>query len=261
MKLSSLTKNEPLKNHTTFQIGGPAEYFFEAKTTDQLLQAVKLAEKLKLAYIILGSGSNVLISDKGIKGLVIKNSTSQIKILPNNQVELDSGVFLPKAIFYLINQGLTGLEVFSGIPSSVGGASAVKMHGVGKTWQDIVVKVKKYHRVILSVTIQLQAGDPIKALTKAKEIQASKSHQPQKTSGCIFRNYEGQSTGQIIDQQLNLKNTQIGQARISNQHANFIENLGKAKAEDVLKLINLIKKQAKTKLNFDLELEIILLGF
>lgn len=261
MKLTDFIVNEPLKNHTTFKIGGPAEYFFEAKTTSQLLQAVKLAEKLALPLLILGSGSNVLISDQGVKGLVIKNSTSKITLLPNHQVELDSGVFLPKAIFYLINLGLTGLEVFSGIPSTVGGATAVKMHGVSKNWQDFVVKVKKYNQVILSVTLQLQSGDPQEALTKAKQIQASKSHQPQRSSGCIFRNPNHQSAGQIIDQQLNLKNTQIGQARISPAHANFIENLGGAKASEVLELIRLIQHQAENKLNLKLDLEIILLGF
>ncbi|MFH0943067.1 MAG: FAD-binding protein [Candidatus Beckwithbacteria bacterium] len=261
MKLSDFTPNELLKNHTTFQIGGSAEYFFEAKTTAQLLQAVKLAEKLEIPFIILGSGSNVLISDNGIKGLVIKNSTSKIRPLANHQVELDSGVFLPKAIFSLINQGLTGLEVFSGIPATVGGATAVKMHGVGKNWQDFIVKVRKYHQVILSVTLQLQAGDPVAALALAKKIQASKSHQPQRSSGCIFRNPPGQSAGKIIDQQLKLKNTRIGQARISPAHANFIENLNGATASEVLQLIRLIQQQAKNKLNLKLDLEIILLGF
>ena len=119
-----------LAPHTTFKIGGPAEHFCVAKTTEELITAVKLALKNHWQVYLLGSGSNVLISDQGLSGLVIKNETNKIEILPHQQVKLDSGVFLPKAIFYLIDRGLTGLEVFSGIPATVGGATSVKMHGV-----------------------------------------------------------------------------------------------------------------------------------
>lgn len=248
--------NEILAPYTTFKIGGPAEYFYEAKTQIQLIEVIKEAKKQNLKYRILGHGSNVLIADAGIKGLVIKNSTSQIKLLPNYQVELDSGVFLPKAIFSLINQGLTGLEVFSGIPATVGGATAVKMHGVGANWEDFIIKVNRYEDIIISVVLQLQTNDPIQALAKAKEIQLAKSHQPQISSGCIWKNLDLQSTGEIIDKKLHLKGKQIGQAVISPKHANFIENLGDATSDDVLALINLTRNLAKEKLNLDLQLEI-----
>jgi len=130
-----------LAPHTTFKIGGPAEHFCVAKTTEELITAVKLALKNHWQVYLLGSGSNVLISDQGLSGLVIKNETNKIEILPHQQVKLDSGVFLPKAIFYLIDRGLTGLEVFSGIPATVGGATSVKMHGVGALWEDFILKV------------------------------------------------------------------------------------------------------------------------
>ncbi|MCX6817184.1 MAG: FAD-binding protein [Candidatus Beckwithbacteria bacterium] len=248
--------NQLLAPYTTIKIGGPAEYLYEAKTTEDLISAVKEAEKLKLNYYIFGSASNVLISDQGLKGLVIINQTSQIKILPNNLVELDSGVFLPKAIFYLINHGLTGLEAFSGIPATAGGATAVKMHGVRVDWEDFVVKVNRYQDVILSVVLRLKSGDQAAALDRAKTIQFNKRYQPQRSSGCIFRNQSNQSTGEIIDKQLHLKGKQIGQAQISLSHANFIENLGGATASDVLQLIKLVKNTAKQKLNLDLQLEI-----
>lgn len=258
MKLTDFKTNESLSRFTTVKIGGPAEYFFEAKTTEELIEAVNIAKKLGLNYLVLGSGSNILINDQGIKGLVIKNSTEKIKILPNNQAELDSGVFLPKAIFYLISQGLTGLEVFCGIPATVGGATAVKMHGVGAMWNDFIVEVKRYEDIILSVILQLQSGDSAQALIKAKAIQLAKNHQPQKSSGCIWKNIGEQSIGEIIDKKLGLKGKRIGQAQISRKHANFIENLDGATANDVLSLINLVETTALQKLNLQLEREIII---
>lgn len=249
-------KNEILAKHTTLRIGGPADWFYEAKTRSQLAAAVKEAEKQKLTYKILGHGSNILVSDQGFRGLVIKNSSDKITILSNNQADLDSGVFLPKAIFYLIARGLTGLEVFSGIPATAGGATAVAMHGAGALWQNLILKIDAYHQVILGVTLQLQAGDPAEALTLAKKIQAEKQHQPQISCGCIWKNTNGKSTGAIIDQKLQLKGQKIGQAQISFKHANFIENLGGASSQDVLQLIELTRNMAKKQLGLDLSLEI-----
>lgn len=255
-----IINNQVLAEHTTFKIGGPAEHFCVAKTTGDLITAVKLAKKNHWPVFIFGSASNVLISDQGLKGLVIKNETNKIKILPRQQAELDSGVFLPKAIFYLIDRGLTGLEVFSGIPATVGGATAVKMHGVSALWEDFIVKIKKYENIILSVIIQLQSGDKATALAKAKTILANKAYQPQRSSGCIFKNPSNQSAGEIIDKKLNLKGVKIGQAIISPKHANFIENLGRATAKDVLQLIKLVQKTAKEQLNLDLQLEVEVYG-
>lgn len=252
--------NHSLASYTTFKIGGPAGHFCIAKTTDELIETAKLAKKNHWPLYLLGSGSNVLISDQGLLGLVVKNETNKIKILPHQQAELDSGVFLPKAIFYLIDHGLTGLEVFSGIPATVGGATAVKMHGVDAFWEDFIVKVNQYENIILSVIIQLQSGDKTAAFTKAKAILADKAHQPQCSSGCIFRNVGDISAGYLIDKKLHLKGKRIGQAIISLKHANFIENLGGATAKDVLQLIKLVQNQAKQQLNLDLELEIEIYG-
>lgn len=253
-----LIKNADLAPYSTLRIGGPAEWLCEAKTKEELIEAVRWAKEKQLPFKILGSGSNLLIADSGVKGLVVKNSASEIKILKNNLVELDSGVFLPKAIFYLIGRGLTGLEVFAGIPATAGGATAVKMHGVGRLWEDFVISVRRFNGIILSVKLRLEAGDPAAALNRAKAIQRAKSLQPQRSAGCIFKNPRGQSAGAIIDKQLKLKGTKIGRAQISNDHANFIINLGGAKASDVLQLIKLIEHKAKDQLNLDLEREIIL---
>ncbi|MEK7622723.1 MAG: FAD-binding protein [Patescibacteria group bacterium] len=255
-----IIQNQILAPFTTFKIGGPAEHFCEAKTISDLKLAVKLAKINHWPVTILGKGSNILIPDKGLKGLVIKNSTAKIRLLPHQRVELDSGVFLPKAIMHLINHGLTGLEAFAGIPATVGGATAVAMHGVGHLWSEFVIKTTKYQGVILTVTVQLKPGDSEAARRLVKTIQLKKAHQPQQSSGCIFKNPPGQSSGAIIDQQLHLKGRQLGQAQISRRHANFIVNLGGAKSADVRQLIKLIQTQAKTKLNLNLEPEIIIYG-
>jgi len=332
-QLPALKLNQPMAQHTTFGIGGPAEYFLIAKTTDDLIKAVKTAKQNHLPFIILGNASNVLVSDQGIKGLVIKNQTSQIKVLdqkipqtesppipprfksldkslqdiaqleydelkfPQVLVELDSGVLLPKAIFSLINQGITGLEWFAGIPATVGGATFINLHGGHKYFSDYLVnakiltetnqiktvpasyfqfgyddsKLKTSQDIVLSVTLRLYRGPKNKALKIAKAWSLKKSHQPQRSAGCIFQNLSAPeqkkldlptpSIGYLMDKVLKLKGKTIGQARISPEHAGFIENLGQAKASHVIKLIQLMKQTAKQKLDLNLKLEIVLLGF
>ena len=292
--IKKFIRNESLAKHTTFKIGGPAEYFFETKKVDDLVKAVKYARTQKLPITIIGNGSNILISDKGIKGLVIKNSTSEIKLLPSNQVKLDSGVFLPKAIFYLIQKGLTGLEYFVSIPATVGGATFINMHGYDKFWSDYLVTaeiltpdnqvmsvdnqyfkfaydysiIKQSKDIVLTNTLQLKAGDKEAALKTAKQYQLQKAYHPQVSAGCIFENLPKAdqeklglptpSTGYLIDKILNLKGKQVGQAVISEKHAGFIENLGGASFQDVKTLIDLIQKTAKDKLNLNLKPEIVI---
>jgi UDP-N-acetylmuramate dehydrogenase len=296
-KLPGLKLAEPMSRHTTFKIGGPAEFFYIANTTQDLVKAVLVARELKLPFLLIGQGSNILVADRGIKGLVIKNQTSTIKILENEQVELDSGVFLPQAIFFLLKKGLIGLENFVGIPASVGGATYMNIHGNNKFWSDYLVSAKilasdgkisqvskkyfdfkydysKLHQskeIVLSVVLQLKQADAKKAMLAAKSFQAKKAHYPQASAGCIFQNLTAKeqqrlnlptpSVGYLMDKVLNLKGKTVGQAAIAVKHAAFIENLGQAKASAVLQLIKLMKTKAKKELGVDLKLEIVMLGF
>jgi len=209
-------------------------------------------------------------------------------------VKLDSGVYLPKAIFQLIAQGVTGLEWFAGIPATVGGASYINLHGAAKFWSDYLVgaeildsaavvkivaadyfnydydqsSLQTSADLVLAATLQLRRGPKELALKIAKFWQGKKSHQPQRSLGCIFQNLSlaeqkrlglpTPSIGYLIDKLLGLKGVKIGQAWIPEKHAGFVENLGGAKAQDVLALIDLVKKQAKNKLDLDLKLEIVL---
>lgn len=323
----NLKKNVPLAPFTTIRIGGPAEFFVEVKTREELIEAVSWAKTKRQPFRLLGNGSNTLIPDEGMKGLIIKNSTSEIKVenqaLPVNRpklkpryqpvdgdrelkaliydenlfepaaVTLDSGVFLPRAIFKLISQGITGLEWFAGIPATVGGATYINLHGGDRYWSDYLARaeiltldskiitvpvsyfgydydqstLKTSGDIVLSVTLNLRRGPVAKALAIAKHWQLSKSHQPQRSLGCLYQNLSQSeqaklnlptpSVGYLIDKKLDLKSAQIGQARIADKHAGFVENLGGAKASDVCRLIDQTTLAAKDKLGINLKLEIV----
>ncbi|OIN88871.1 hypothetical protein COW80_01690 [Candidatus Beckwithbacteria bacterium CG22_combo_CG10-13_8_21_14_all_01_47_9] len=323
-----ILNNISLVQYSTFRIGGSAEYFIEVKNQAELIEAVAWAKARRLPIYILGNGSNTLIADAGIKGLVIRNLTGEIKVLDSIQafsnkkipprfqlvepdpeltnltydesqfppvlVTLDSGVYLPKAIFQLIAQGITGLEWFAGIPATAGGATYINLHGANKFWSDYLIEaeildpagqikttaaddfhydydqsvLKDSGDLVLAVTLRLRRGPKEQALKIAKYRQLKKAHQPQRSLGCVFQNLSAAeqkrlylptpSIGYLIDKKLNLKGTKIGGAWIPEKHAGFVENLGGATAADVLQLIELVKKRAKQQLDLDLKLEIVL---
>jgi len=146
-QLENLKQNEPLKDHTSFKIGGPARYFYEAKTIADFVKAIKLARELKINYFILGGGTNVLINDKGIDGLVIKNSCQKIEINPpeagkSHKVYVESGAKLAKLTDEVINAGLKGLEKIGNIPGTVGGAIWGNAGAYGIAIGDFLVKAE-----------------------------------------------------------------------------------------------------------------------
>lgn len=147
-------KEEPMSRHTYFKLGGPAELFYEALTADELVQAVQTAIQFKVPYLVIGGGSNILVTDKGIKGLVIKNKSGQIQLqgfsgsanqgkvdLKEVIVKADSGVPANKLIRYTVDEGLAGLEDFLGLPGTVGGAIYNNSHHLGKLIGDHVIEV------------------------------------------------------------------------------------------------------------------------
>jgi len=285
--------NHPLANYTTVKIGGPADIFINTQNTQEFVNILKyLNEELekkteaisfeernhvseaqrvstsktslqgKLPINILGNGSNVLISDSGIRGIVIKNDSQEIEILPNNRVKVSSGTQLSYLINYTLDHNLLGLEEFAYIPSTVGGAIAGKIHGIKGHFLDYIESVEKYNDFIISAILKLTPGDSTQAKLEAKEtIQKKSSIQSMNSLGSVFKNPIGKDpAGLIIDKQLSLKGYSIGDAQISPKHGNFIINNGNATAKDYLSLINLIQSQVQTKLGFQFELEIKLLG-
>jgi UDP-N-acetylmuramate dehydrogenase len=279
-------QNQPLAPYTTVKIGGPADTLIITHTTAEFIETLKKldeeskfkrgrseanAEGLSTANFdssqvtILGNGSNVLISDSGIRGTVIKNMANSIEYLPNNQVKVDSGVQLQVLINNTINHSLSGLEEFAYIPSTVGGAISGNIHSDNKTnFNKFVVKTETFdfnnQPIILWATLQLSAGDPVASKQIVTDIIAKKTKvQSMNSLGSVFKNPENDTAGRIIDQELHLKGFQIGNAQISPLHANFILNLGHATAADYLSIIKKIQSEAKAK-GFILEPEIKFLG-
>lgn len=283
----SLKFDEPLKKHTTFRIGGPAKYFYEVKTLESLEKAVKVASKLSFDFFILGGGSNLLVADRGYEGLVIKNRTNGLKLLTPQEIEAESGVRIEKLINFSLGASLVGLEDFTMIPGTVGGAVYNNIHGskylLDKFIKNVTFLTKKgeektkpalffnfsydyslFHEsqdTVLKVVFKLKPGDRETAKKKKQEIIKKKLNYPKLSAGSIFQNPPNQAVSFLIDKKLGLKGKKIGQAQISPCHAGFIENLGAARARDVMSLIKLIQEEAKKKLGDTFKPEIIFLGF
>ncbi|MDP2967260.1 MAG: UDP-N-acetylmuramate dehydrogenase [bacterium] len=284
-ELPGIKRNVSLKNYTTFKIGGPAKYFFEAKNKKDLIKAILVAKKFKLPFFVLGGGSNLLVSDEGFKGLVIKILFSKFYFL-NSQISAEAGTILGQLVSATSNTGLTGLEWAAGIPGTVGGAVFGNAGAFQKSMKDIVKEVEvldakdlrfkiydfkkcqfgyrdsifkhKKNLIILSIALNLKKGKKSEIKKKIKEyLNYKKQRQPLNypSAGSIFKNPSGFSAGELIEK-CGLKGKRIGQAKISEKHANFIVNLGNARAKDVKKLINLIKKEVKKKFKINLEEEI-----
>lgn len=319
-----------LAPYSTVKIGGPADLLLVTKSSSQLLSAVQTIREHQLPLTILGWGANTLISDKGIRGVTIINKSTRMEILTQDSfqvnklhlpsrwkveqphdslfnyysgneevvlIEVDSGTPLPYAITNSFLLGLTGLEWFSRIPASIGGAIYNNVHGENHYISDHIYSVTcltelgevhtyqqdqlnfaydyslfhTNHDVILSAQLLLYKGDVKKAKQAAIQWAQSKSHQPQNSLGCVFQNLSAEeaerlglpttSAGYVIDKVLDLAGTAVGGAQVSTKHAAFIENAGSASASDYLALIKKIQKSAKERLRTTLRCEIFFLGF
>lgn len=285
---SRVKLDEPMRCHTYMKVGGPADYFFIAENEEDIIEAVKTAIELRVSYTIIGNGANVLVADKGIKGLVILNSSGIIKFLPHNFVEVDSGVKLVDLAREAGKRGLGGVERMTKVPATVGGAIYMNAGDTGtkEFFEDLVVsikiidkeaQVKKIYRedvkfsyrtsrfqesgeIILSAKLELKKMTKEEIDEKVKDILVRKTHHPAGPSvGSTFRNPDGGYAGELIEK-AGLKGTIIGGAKISDQHANFIINTGNAKASDVKKLIELMKLKVKEQFGIDLVEEVRYLG-
>lgn len=303
--VNDLLKNEPLGKYTTFKIGGPADYFYDAKTVDDFVSAILLGRKRNLPVFILGGGSNILIGDHGIRGFVIKNSTDAIRIKGMKGavrggaaqkelvfVEADSGVIFNSLVRFTIEEELAGLEMHLGLPGTVGGAiymnskwthppgyvgDAVYQAEILTPKNECITVPKSYFRfgydtssiqktkdILLKVVFALRVDSKERLWKIANEsIAYRRDSQPQGvcTAGCAFKNISQAPTsaGFLIDHS-GLKGEHVGDAYISDVHANFIINKGAATAADVVQLIELVRAKVKEKFGVILEEEIIRVG-
>lgn len=304
--LESIKKNVSLAEYTTFRIGGKAKYFFEVEKKEDLINVLKWAKKEKIPFFILGGGSNILVSDKGFDGLVIRMKNNNYKI-KNTKIFAEAGVLLSKLVSESINNNLKGLEWAVGIPGTIGGAVVGNAGAYGHSISENVIRVraidaegkvfnfkkkdchfsyresifkKKKELVILDVELKLQRDKDSLAKEKMKEILNERIKKIPKfpSAGSFFKNYivRGNETdylfrkfpelkekikggklpvGYLIEQ-CGLKGKKIGDAQISNEHANFIINIGKASSSDVLKLAEICKNKVKEKFGISIEEEI-----
>lgn len=280
--------DEPLSPYTNIKIGGPAEFLYEAKSKRELIDAVVLAKKLKIPFILIGLGANILVSDKGVRGLVIVNRASKFKFLANGFIEVDSGLNLVNLIKETTERGYTGLERMIRVPATVGGAIYMNAGDTNKNefFGDLIIRVEvlnengevkkireidcefgyrssRFQRtkeVILSVLLHLKHVEKPEIEEKMRDIITRKRSQPAGPSvGSTFRNPPLYYAGRLIDQ-AGLKGKTIGRAKISEKHANFIINTGNASARDVKSLIELMKREVKKKFGVELEEEVRYVG-
>lgn len=277
-------QHEPLAPHTWLGLGGPAEYFATPRSRDELAALVLRCARENAPVRLLGGGSNVLVREEGVPGVVVQlghAAFSEIKV-GGRTVTAGAGAKLGHAISVSVREGLGGLETLVGIPGTIGGAlhgnaggrggdigqwtsQATVMTRAGDLIQrprnDLVFAYRQSsldELVILEAQFQLEPDDPEK-LTKRMQQQwiVKKAAQPMshQSAGCIFKNPRGMSAGMIIEQ-AGLKGTRIGNAEVSERHANFIVAEPGARSDDVLRLIELVKSQVAERLGVEMELEI-----
>lgn len=275
---------EPLAMHTWFQLGGPAEYFAEPRNPDELIALVRRCREEEIPVRVLGSGSNLLVRDEGVPGMVLRLAAPafcEIHVEAAT-VTAGGGAKLNHVVTSAVHEGLAGLEVLVAIPGTLGGA----LHGNAGThggdigqWvrQATVVtaegEVAQHHRedlvfgyrqsslddlVILQATLQLEPDDPRELARRLqKQWIMRKASQPMghQCAGCVFKNPRGLTAGELIER-AGLKGTRIGGAVVSDRHANFIIAEPECTSSDVLRLIEMIRSQVLQRLGMELELEL-----
>jgi len=279
-------ENVLLSEYTTFKVGGPAKFFYIAKNKEDLIEALKKAKEEKLKVFILGGGSNVLASSAGYDGLVIKLQNTKYKI-QDTKVSVGSGMILGKLVKDVSEKSLSGLEWAVGIPGTVGGAICGNAQAFAGRISEAIKEVeyldlnnlevikkasvkdcqfsnkesifkKNKNLVILSAVLELKKGNQEEIEKKMKElIEKRVGRQPldYPSAGSIFINHGNRSSSSLIDE-AGLKGRAVGGAMVSSKHAGFIVNTGGASSDDILKLIEIIKKEVKKKFNVELETEI-----
>ena len=295
-----IRKDVVLGPYTTFQIGGPADLFYEAASGDELADAIMIAREYGIRHFLLGRGANILIGDGGFRGLVIRNAARHLSVSPESmRLWVESGAIMyPDVIHTAVNCGLSGLEHYVGIPSTVGGALWQNLHflspppdrertmfidevvdeaeilteeneriSVGVDYFNFGYDYSILHDrddIVLSATFQLHSADVgrMEEIMRANLEWRRERHPPLDTepsAGSIFKKIEGVGAGRLIDQ-CGLKGTHIGGAQITRRHANIMINRGDAKASDVRALIAHVQKVVERETGYRLEPEIAFIG-
>ncbi len=282
--LGKVLINEKISNYTTYKVGGKARAICYPKSEDDLIELVRLLKKSKIKYFVLGNGSNVLFSDKMYDGIIIKLDNLNKINIQGNLIEVGAGYPLVKLSRDAMRSSLVGLEFASGIPGTVGGAVFMNAGAYGEDMSKIIESVRILNsnleiversnkdmqfsyrtsvlqehldEICLSAKLKLVYGDSLEIEKIMSERRAQRKETQPLTlpsAGSVFRNPTGMYAGKMIED-MGLKGYTVGRAKVSEKHANFIVNMGNAKASDIKKIIDLIKQKALTKYGVRLHVE------
>ncbi|MBK9006032.1 MAG: UDP-N-acetylenolpyruvoylglucosamine reductase [Anaerolineales bacterium] len=283
-------ENAPLAPFTSARIGGPADLFVTVDSVAALARVVKFLWKNELPFIVIGGGSNILVSDKGVRGVVVMNRAKKVTFHPGDQpsVTAESGVVFSNLANRCASKGLGGIEWAAAVPGTIGGAvygnagafggdvagsllstelltengrERFSVEQMGYGYRASVLKRGELKAIVLSAELSLANSTKEDATVKIQQFSAHrKTTQPPGASmGSMFKNPPGDYAGRLIEAS-GLKGTRVGNAEISPVHGNFFVNHGATRAEDIRKLVQLAQKTVKEKQGIDLELEIEMVG-
>lgn len=288
----NILKNEPMKKHTSFKIGGIADFFVRAKSIEEIKYILKICKENNIPLMIVGNGTNLLVKDSGIRGIVLKIDIDNIKIIEDEKyvsVIVGSGVLLSKLAQLLLKNSISGFEFASGIPGTIGGAVKMNAGAYGSEFKDIIMETtcmnyngeifklnneqnkfeyrksifhyEKY--IILEAKLQLKYAENAEDIKKKMEEYkiSRKEKQPIEfpSAGSTFKRGTDFITAKLIDE-CGLKGYSVGDAQVSSKHAGFVINKGNATAKDVLELIKIVKDSVLEKFDKNIELEIEIVG-
>ncbi|HNX00316.1 MAG TPA: UDP-N-acetylmuramate dehydrogenase [Candidatus Cloacimonadota bacterium] len=280
--------DEPMKNHTHFQIGGPVDYLVMPGNLAELSQVIRFSRKFNIPHMVIGNGSNLLVRDKGIRGIVIKTTELKTVEIQGNQIYAECGITLEELSNLAMNHELTGMEFASGIPGTLGGAVVMNAGAYDGEMKDIVVESKfidydnelkslsynehlfgyrtSYYQIhkttVVSATLNLKIGNIDVIRARMEELHNQRwDKQPMDlpSGGSVFKRPAGFFVGKLVDD-CGLRGTRIGDAQISDKHCGFIVNIGNATAQDVLSLIKRVQNTVFKRFGVTLEPELRIVG-
>ena len=284
-----LLLNEPMKEHTTFRVGGAADLFLMPKNAEELKACLSVLKQKEIPFLIIGNGSNLLVRDKGIRGAVIQIYQRMSGItLQGETMQIAGGTLLSTAAAKAAEAGLTGFEFASGIPGTVGGAVVMNAGAYGGEMKDVLVSVDvltaagevktipaeelelgyrhsiipEAGYIVLGAVVKLQQGNKEAILARMTELaEQRREKQPLQypSAGSTFKRPTGYFAGKLV-QDAGLKGKTIGGAQVSEKHSGFLINIGNAAAQDILELIAYCQKEVLEQFGVVLETEVKIVG-
>ncbi len=285
---STLKIKEPMANHTSLKIGGPADYFIVPGEEEELKELLHFCRNEFIPFFVFSGGTNILVSDKGIRGLAVKiGEAFKFSDISGSRITAGAGMPLPVLAARAAREGLSGLEFAAGIPGAVGGAVLINAGAYGNCMADLIRRVKvltwqgeikiinydelnfgyrhssliRENWIVLEAEMKLVRGEYISIKQKMEKLlsQRRKNHPVQPSAGSVFRNPLEESAGRLIERS-GCKGLRVGDAQVSHKHANFIINLGRARATDYLEVITRVRERVFEEFGVMLEPEINMVG-